>query len=305
MSTKCYAMVRGSGIRVTALDDRGRYGDPITFATSKAVASIRINEITESAKNDTENNADDEPRLRFIKPAVRVRSTVDIEFTCVDPAIYDLMSRKVAAPSTTQSFGFDEGPFGVGGFGGYVVEEETGGGFGEGAFGEMPLGMGGSGSSDPAINGIEVDTRALPTSFALEVWSKLTGQTCADGQRQWGYTLFQHLRGGRIGGFVFANGLVSFNVIGAQSRRSKEWGVGPYDLEGDFARMTRAVSRNNTYRQMITTAQPPTGANGIETRYDVISNGNAANPMPDPDAPLVLSGGGAITSPYIINGGRA
>ncbi len=69
--------------------------------------------------------------------------------------------------------------------------------------------------------------------------------------------------------------------------------------------MASRVSRNNAFRQMITSAAPPEQVDGIQTYYDVVSNGDAANSMPDPDAPLVLSGGGAVTSPYIISGGRA
>lgn len=309
MSTKCFALVRGSAIRATALDDCGRPGDPVMFATSKAVASVRVNEIVETAKVETERNPDEEARVRFVRPAQFIRNTVDIKFTCVDPDIYRLVAARVGPlvpVETDDDFGFDEGGFGEGGFGGVGGGggEGTGGGFGEGGFGEMGFGEGESSDTGP-LNGFEIDTRALPTSFALEVWSKLAGQRCEDGTPMWGYTLFQHLRGGRISGFVIANGLVSFDLIGAMSRRTREWGVGPYDLEGDFERMVSVVSRNNAFRQMITTGAPPAGAVGLQTRYDIISNGNAVNPMPDPDAPLVLSGGGAATSPYIISGGRA
>jgi hypothetical protein len=279
MTTKCYAMVRGSAIRVTSLDDCGDYGDPVTFAVSKAVASVRVNEVTESAKTETERNPEEERRLRFVRSAQLIRNTVDIKFTCVDPAIYSLISARVGAL------------------------EVEGGGFGEGGFGEMEFG-GGEGSAGGDINGIEFDTRALPVSFALEVWSKLAGQRCADGTPMWGYSLFQHLRGGRISGFTFANGLVSFDLVGAQSRRTREWGVGPYDLIGDFERMVSTVSRNNVFRQMIIEGSPPEPVVGIQTHYDVVSNGTPTNPMPDLDAPLILSGGGVTTSPYIISGGR-
>lgn len=303
MTTKCYALVRGSAIRATALDDRGRFGDPVTFATSKAVASVRISEIAEPAKTETERNPEEEGRLRFIRPATFIRSVVDIEFTCVDPAIYSLVASQVRTEGEVfTGYGFGGEGFGTEAFGGDTYSGVDMGGFGGSPFGVEDFG---GEVQMTSLGGIEVDTRALPVSFALEVWSKLAGQRCADGTPMWGYTLFQHLRGGRISNFAFTKGLVSFKITGAQSRRSNHWGVGPYDLEGDFERMVNPVSRNNAFRQMITTGQPPLAQVGIQTRYDVISNGNAANPMPDPDAPLVLDGGGAITSPYIISGGRA
>src|SRR5690349_9388898 len=47
--------------------------------------------------------------------------------------------------------------------------------------------------------------------FALEVWSKIAGATCdPSGFRNWGYSLFPFLKGGRLGGFSFENGLVQF-----------------------------------------------------------------------------------------------
>lgn len=278
MSTQCYAMVRGSAIRVTALDDHGEVGDPIRYGTSKSVARVRVDEVVEQARSEVLSTPEEERRLRFDRSAQTIRNRVDIEFLRVDPALLSLMS-------------------GVR----LVYSEPTG--FGMGGFGYMPFG-GGVGSGVDVV-GFDSSTRLSVTSFALEIWSKLAGQRCADGSPAWGYTLFPHLRGGRLSGFTFANGLVSFNLVGAQTRRASRWGVGPYDLEGPYERLTSPVSRNTSFRSFITPAVPPVEVCGVQETADVLDNGTASNPMPDPTAPVAVDGGGAVTDSFIIDGGRA
>jgi hypothetical protein len=158
-------------------------------------------------------------------------------------------------------------------------------------------------------------------SFGLEVWSKLTGAACssssvvsgfdemgygdgpfggAETQRKYGYTVFPHLRGGHLTGFQFDNGLVSFNIRGAQTRRAPQWNVGPYDLRGPWERLLQPVSRNTLFRQTLTIATPPTEVCGIQETTDTIDGGTASVTTSD-----VIDGGtAASTTPWIINGGR-
>jgi hypothetical protein len=274
-------MVRGSAIRVTALDDRGRVGDPIRYGTSKSIARVRIDEVVEQAKSEILSTPEEERRLRFDRSAQTIRYRANIEFLKVDPDVLSL----VAGVELVYSAG------------------ASGGGFGDGGFGIIPFGGGGGGVGD--VVGFDSTTRLPAMSFALEVWSKLAGQRCEDGSPAWGYTLFPYLRGGRLSGFQFANGLVSFNLIGAQTRRSSRWGVGPYDLEGPFERLIRPVSRNSTFHSFMTPAAPPAESCGVQEVTDVLDNGTASDPMPDPTAPLIVDGGGAETSAFIIDGGRA
>lgn len=105
------------------------------------------------------------------------------------------------------------------------------------------------------VVGFDNLVRRKPVSFALEVWSKLTTKDC-DEQQQWGHTLFPHLRGGRLKGFAFTNGLVSFTLVGAQTRRSGNWGVGPHEVQD----WVEPVSRNTNFR-LTTTPVPPPEAN--------------------------------------------
>lgn len=274
----CFALVRGSGLRVTGLDRRGQVPDPIPFATSKSVVKVSIAEVSESGSTEIFKNPEDEKRLRFVRPTQTIRHTVDIEFLRVDPGVYSIVAG-VPMVYSNGSLGFGGTPFG------------------EGPFGE--------GLGDGDVVGFDTDTHKRPASFALEVWSKLAGRTCADGSSFYGYTLFPHLKGGRLSGFRFANGLVSFNLIGAQTRRASRWGVGPHDLIGPFDRLLSPVSRNSSYQVFVTPGQPPIEVCGMQSVTDVLDNGDAANPMPDPEAPFIVDGGAAETSAYIIDGGRA
>lgn len=306
MGSDCYAMVRGSALRVTELTDAGRVPETFKMAVSKAVARVRVNEVTTSVGNDILKTPDEERRLRFDGSTQTIRYTCDIDFLRVDPQVLSLIA------------------------GVQVVTRElsgASGGFGEGPFGYIPYGDGASGGVSRIV-GFDAGTRLPVTSFALEVWSRLAGQACdtgesdgfgeggfgeggfgegeGSGERQYGWTLFPHLRGGRVTGFQFAGGLVSFNIVGAQTRRVSGWGVGPYDMDGPFERLTSVVSGNTPFRTMRTTAAPPEpGCGTIEVADAVLDNGDAANPMPDPSAPLFVDGGGAVTSAYIIDGGRA
>lgn len=297
--TECFDPIRGSTIRVTGLSDRGRLLDPAPYAVSRSVATVQVREVTTTVSTELMKTPTGEKRLRVGSSTQTIRQLVDVNFLRCDPRLLSLMTQVgLSAQPHGGGFGFGDGGFGLGGFGGEGSQTE---GFGGVEFGEAPFG----GDPDFPVNGFDVSSHARPVSFALEVWTKLAGARCADGSRRWGYTVFPYLRGGRISGVRFANGLVSFNLIGAQTRRGRGWGVGPHDLEGTFERMTSAVSRNTGWRMYVAPAQPPEQTDGILYRSDVLDNGTAANPMPDPDAPAVVDGGGATTSAWIIDGGRA
>lgn len=305
-SSTCFAMVRGSGLRVTRLGPRGEVLDPITFATSKAVAKVTINEIVEAKRDETLRNPEEERRLRFTRSAQTIRHTVDIDFLRVDPELFSLIT---GVP--------------------LVWGAAVGSGFGEVSFGDSPFGVG-----NAPVVGFDSTSRMQPQAFALEVWSKLVGyvsppppatpvgfdeapfdvgpfgggplvgeQPVSD--QRWGYTLFPYLKGGRLSGFKFQNGLVSFSLIGAQTRRNHRWGVGPYDLDGPFQRAAEPVSRNTSWRMFITAAAPPVEQCGSQEMTDVLDNGTAPDPMPEPDALVSVDAGGVDTQAWIIDGGQA
>lgn len=103
--------------------------------------------------------------------------------------------------------------------------------------------------------------------FSLEVWSRIAGAACdPSGFRPWGYTLFPFLKGGRIGGFSFENGPVSFTISGAQTRDGNGWGVGPFDVDRDETTapspLNSAIGVNTHYRNIMVTLDPPAASCG-------------------------------------------
>lgn len=109
-----------------------------------------------------------------------------------------------------------------------------------------------------AQTGIDLDS----FGFSLEVWSRIAGGACdPSGNREWGYTVFPFLKGGRLGGFSFENGAVQFTVSGAQTRDGNGWGVGPFDVDrdeaGEPAPLNTALAPNTHYRNIAVTLDPP------------------------------------------------
>lgn len=103
--------------------------------------------------------------------------------------------------------------------------------------------------------------------FSIEVWSRIAGAACdTSGNRQWGYTVFPFLKGGRLGGFSFENAAVQFTISGAQTRDGNGWGVGPYDVDRSAANapapLNSALGANTHYRSMLVTLDPPEAACG-------------------------------------------
>lgn len=149
------------------------------------------------------------------------------------------------------------------------------------------------------VVGFDSTTRLPVKSFALEVWSKLSGKQATP--RRWGYTLFPFLRGGYLSGVTFDGGLASFTVKGAKTQRRSRWGVGPWDVYGPYQRLEVPVSRNTHWRSITTTLAPPTPVNGVQTYSDIIYGGTAAVTSAD----VIYGGTAAVTTPWIIDGGTA
>lgn len=283
MITKCHAMVRGSSLRITELNKAGGF-DPESFryASSKSVASIRINEVVEDPTSELLRNDEDEPRLRLATTPDPIRYTVDADFLRCDPGILNLITgvplvynaagdvagfdAKTRLP--VKSFAFEvwsrlAGTSCAATPGG---GEGAGGGFGEGDFGDMPFGGGGDGGL---------------------------------GNRQWGYTLMPFLKGGYLSGFTFqADGAVSFNLRNAKMQRRSKWFAGPH---GDVLGPETIDLGRTLYRTFITQIQPPVEVNGIiEVVEPVIDGGNAASAGTG-----TLDGEFAVTSDDVVDGGDA
>lgn len=286
MATQCYAMVRGSVIRLTRLDSRGRVveGERSTVTTN-SVAKISINEVSDTRPGLLEKNEVEEIRIYSPDQNQTIYYTADIEFLRTDPDAIEIVTGQEAISDNALGFGLSP-------------------------FGETPFGLGA-----PVITGFDVSTHRPVSSFALEVWSRLEGGCDA----QYGYTLFPFLRGGRLSPVTFANGLINFSVRGSRTVRGSRWGFGPYTLrkpnvgwdtsgwdmvgwdnESDDQRLLTSVPHNRMWHtEIVDTAPSPT--EGAVPLYDVINGGTAALTTDD----TIEGGTAALTTPESISGGAA
>ena len=103
MTTKCYAQVRGSVIRVTRLDSCGN-PDPGASAVvvSKRVSTVTIDEVTDDGTNIRERNFADELCIVDDAFTTIIGYTADIALCGVDP---DLVSLLTGQPVVTNAAG--------------------------------------------------------------------------------------------------------------------------------------------------------------------------------------------------------
>ncbi|MET0478954.1 MAG: hypothetical protein ABW222_13490 [Actinomycetota bacterium] len=76
------------------------------------------------------------------------------------------------------------------------------------------------------------ETLVGTTNYAIEVWTLLAGEECADADdAPYGYYLAPFVGGGTVGTpLTIENGPVSFTVNQARTKGGGQWGVGPYDV---------------------------------------------------------------------------
>jgi hypothetical protein len=68
------------------------------------------------------------------------------------------------------------------------------------------------------------------TSFAVETWTDLPQEQCADGLKEYGYFLVPCVTGGVLGEFTVQNDALTMQ-INARSRAGSGWGHGPYAVD--------------------------------------------------------------------------
>lgn len=121
-------------------------------------------------------------------------------------------------------------------------------------------------AATPAIVGTDTigasfGTGANTTAFALEVWTKASGQdACAGGTTEWGYFLVPFLKNGRLNGSAtINNGAMNLALIGNGFANSN-WTVGPH---GDNPWLvTEGFPETDIWGVVRTTVQPPAFTDG-------------------------------------------
>jgi hypothetical protein len=86
----------------------------------------------------------------------------------------------------------------------------------------------------PNTTGFRWDTATLGTaSFALELWSGISGQGCAvGGNEQYGYWLYPYVVQAQINEYTVANAALTLSMT-ARTSGGSGWDVGPYDIRRD------------------------------------------------------------------------
>lgn len=82
------------------------------------------------------------------------------------------------------------------------------------------------------LAGIVISEGTIDKRFALELWTGLAGQACAEGvEEASGYMLLPYLNAGVLGDIeVSGESAVTFSMTGSFSRGGNNWGEGPYDV---------------------------------------------------------------------------
>lgn len=118
--------------------------------------------------------------------------------------------------------------------------------------------------ANPVISGGETigstyGTELNETSFALEVWTKRTGQDCAPGAQEWGYFLVPFIKNGKLDGDItIENGVLTMSVMGEAFPAPASWGAGPY-AQNPFV---ENFPVGNIFGMVVTTVQPPSDTDG-------------------------------------------
>jgi len=180
----CFAMVRGSVVRITRLDAQGRVlMGPRSSLVTDGIAKMQI--IQKESESQGFRQATPDGDLRIYLPAKKDPETfsTDITLTGTDPDAVELLT------------------------GNPVVTDDEG-----------------------KIVGFDMTVkRSQRAAVALEVWSRLAVPVLG---YRYAYTIIPFVKGGRLSGLSFENGLVTFSVLNAQIRRGSKWARGPYTLGG-------------------------------------------------------------------------
>lgn len=103
--------------------------------------------------------------------------------------------------------------------------------------------------------------------FALEVWSDVSGQACADGDKQYWYSLWPLVTNAQFGDDTIENGPLNI-VLTASAFCNAGWDVGPYDVVPGAllvpGPLLTPIGAQDLYNGELTTIAPPVSACGVQ-----------------------------------------
>ena len=125
--------------------------------------------------------------------------------------------------------------------------------------------------ASPTANtvGFRIDDLLTGTaSFALELWTGVTGQPCAAGEVQLGYWLYPFMVQAQVGEYVVENGALTLTMT-ARTQAGSGWGVGPYNVRADATLGTpepllTAIGANTHLHYEVVTVPAPAAVCGAQ-----------------------------------------
>lgn len=111
--------------------------------------------------------------------------------------------------------------------------------------------------------GFTVAEGTLANTFALEIWTGLTGQACGANENEVasGYFLLPFVVGGALSGVEWSNeDPVTFSMEGARTKGGNSWATGPYKVmhnSGTPAKLPEALDPLDHLLVVETTVRPP------------------------------------------------
>ena len=263
-ANKCFPLVRGRAMRVTALDGCGR---PASGACASAVTdgfiSVALTAVTDAGTDISVTNASGKVCVREAACPTLTGYTAVISFCEVNPAMYSMLSG--------QSPVYDAEGTAVG----FRVNSDRSAcdyGFALELWSSVP-----SVACDPAAGGA---------------------------QGNFGYLLLPFMQGGTLGDFTIENGAVTFTINGAATKTGSGWDVGPYDVVADAGGqagplLTPILSGDHLHVQY-TTVAPPEPACDCDSNGTKATGATAGEPgtwtPPDSYAPTNLQDATGVTA---------
>jgi len=111
------------------------------------------------------------------------------------------------------------------------------------------------------VAGFTLAEGLVEKTFALELWTGITGVACEAGTDPSGYLLLPFVNAGLIGDLeINGDDAITFSMTGAYTKGSNQWGVGPYDVvdnTGTPAPLPTALDPLDHLLLMETTVAPP------------------------------------------------
>lgn len=224
-TAQCFSLVRGSAMRVTALDGCGRpVLGPCSSITSEGFVSVAFTANTDEGEAISVTNAAGKVCIADAACPTFVNYTVEITFCEVNPELLAMI--------TGQNPVFD-------------------------SVSNLAAGFRMNSDISPCDSGFALELWSKVPAVACD-----PNDLAAQGS--YGYLLLPFLQGGVLGDFTIENDAVSFVVSGAGTKTGSGWGRGPYNVvanaNGNPGPLRDPILSGDHLHVQVTSVSPPEGS---------------------------------------------